>query len=143
MFSDSLLRKTSVVLSAIGLVDSSYLAWIKLGNQEIMCADIGGCDVVNSSRYSEIGGIPIALIGAVAYIVILLFLLIENRSDFLQENSPLYIFGLSLIGTLYSGYLTYLEVAVINAICPYCVLSAVMMLVIFILSVVRLRQGFG
>jgi len=143
MLSNSLLRKTAIVLSVIGLVDSSYLTWIKLGNKEIMCADVGGCDVVNSSRYSEIGGIPIALIGAVAYIVILMFLLIENRSDFLQENSTLYVFGLSLVGTLYSGYLTYLEIAVINAVCPYCVLSAVMMLVIFILSIFRLRQGFG
>lgn len=143
MFSNSLLRKASIVLSIIGLIDSSYLTWIKLGDQEIMCANVGGCDVVNSSRYSEIGGVPIALLGAVAYFVILVFLLIENRSDFLQENSSLYIFGLSLVGTLYSGYLTYLEIAVINAVCPYCVLSAVMMSVIFILSIVRLRQGFG
>jgi uncharacterized membrane protein len=142
MINVSSLRKISIVLSAIGLVDSCYLAWIKLANQEIMCADVGGCDVVNSSRYSEIGGIPIALIGAVAYLVILLLLLMDNRSDFLQENSALYVFGLSLVGTLYSVYLTYLEVEVINAVCPYCVLSAVMMLFIFILSIFRLRQVF-
>ena len=142
MHSASKLRTTSMVLSAVGLADSVYLTWIKLVDQEIMCAGVGGCDVVNTSKYSEISGIPIALIGAGAYLVILLLLVIEHRSNFLQENSALYVFGLSLVGTMYSGYLTYLEIAVINAICPYCVLSAILMSVIFVLSIIRLRQGF-
>lgn len=139
----SSLRTISIVLSAIGLVDSIYLTWIKLAGQEVICAGVGGCDVVNTSRYSEVGGIPIALIGSGAYLFILLLLLLEDRSSFLQENSALYVFGLSLVGTLYSFYLTYLEIAVINAICPYCVLSAIVISVIFILSIFRLRQGFG
>ncbi len=52
------------------------------------------------------------------------------------------MFGMATAGTLYSAYLTYLEVAVLEAICPYCVLSAVVMTGLWILSIVRLRRGF-
>lgn len=143
MRSTSMLRRIMVIFTVIGLLDSIYLSWIKLANQETMCAGIGDCEVVNSSKYSEIGGIPIAVIGAVAYIFILLFLLIENRNLFWRENSLIYVFGFSLIGTIYSGYLTYLEIAVIHAICPFCVISAIAILIIFIISIFRLRQGVG
>lgn len=136
------LRILSAICSIIGLLDSIYLSWIKLANLESMCAGIGGCDVVNTSQYSEIRGVPIALIGAGGFLLILFLLLIESRSGFLQENAGIYVFGLSLIGTIYSGYLTYLEIAVIKEICPFCVLSALAMFAIFVLSIFRLRQGF-
>jgi uncharacterized membrane protein len=142
MQSSLIFRTLSILFSIIGLIDSVYLSWIKLANQESMCAGIGGCDVVNTSQYSEIGGIPIALIGAGGFLSILVMLLIESRPGFWQENVGIYVFGLSLIGTIYSGYLTYLEIAVIKEICPFCVLSALAMLAIFVLSISRLRQGF-
>jgi uncharacterized membrane protein len=142
MQSTLMLRTLVVIFSIIGLLDSVYLSWIKLANREAMCAGIGGCDVVNTSQYSEIGGVPIALIGAGGFLVILFLLLFESRQSFWQENAGIYIFGLSLIGTIYSSYLTYLEIAVIKEICPFCVLSALAMFAIFVLSIFRLRQGF-
>ncbi|MEK7440567.1 MAG: vitamin K epoxide reductase family protein, partial [Chloroflexota bacterium] len=105
------------------------------------CGGIGDCESVNSSIYSQINGVPIALLGAGAYILILLFLFLESRDDFLGDWSPLIVFGLSLTGTLYSIYLTYIEIAVLKAICPYCVLSAVAVLIIFVISIVRLRRS--
>jgi uncharacterized membrane protein len=143
MLSSSLLRSISLISTIIGLLDSIYLSWIKLANQEAICAGIGDCDVVNTSEFSEFGGIPIAVFGAGFYTIILVLLMIEERSIFWQNNSQLFVFGLSLGGTIYSGYLTYLEIAVIHAICPFCVLSAIAMLVIFILSLIRLKQGLG
>jgi uncharacterized membrane protein len=143
MLSPSLLRKTTLVLIVIGLLDSIYLSWIKLTNQEAYCAGIGDCDVVNTSEYSEIAGIPIAILGTSFYFLMLILVIIEGRTHFWKNNSPLFVFGLSLGGTIYSGYLTYIEMAVIYAICPYCVLSAVATLFIFILSMFRLKQGLG
>ncbi len=138
--SSSLLRNVSIGAAIVGFLDSVYLTWIKLSNQEGVCSGIGGCEKVNTSSYSEIAGIPVALLGAGAYLVILFLFIVENRSKFWEENSPLYIFGASLIGVLYSGYLTYIEIAIIHAICPYCVLSAITILIIFIISIFRLRQ---
>ncbi len=135
---DFRLRWTSIILSILGLADSIYLAWIKLANATAACAGIGDCESVNNSPYAEIGGIPIAVLGAGAYLLMILVLVMEPRATFWKENSPLIVFGLSLVGVLYSVYLTYVEVAILHAICPYCVISAVLLVAILAISVVRL-----
>jgi uncharacterized membrane protein len=135
---DHKLRITSIVLAMIGLVDSLYLTWIKLSGQYAICGPVGDCESVNSSSYAELAGIPIALLGAGAYLIMLIVLVLEPRSDTLAEYGPLAVFGISLVGVLYSAYLTYLELAVIHAICPYCVLSAVVLLLLLVVSTFRL-----
>jgi uncharacterized membrane protein len=132
------IRTISIVLAIIGLVDSVYLTWVKLANRYALCGPIGDCESVNSSQYSEIAGVPIALIGALGYILIILLIVLEARGGIWKEYSPYLVLGITLAGSLYSIYLTYLEVAVIHAICPYCVLSAVVIILLFILSIVRL-----
>lgn len=132
--------RISVTLALIGLADSIYLTWIKLANATASCAGIGDCESVNSSKYAEFAGIPIALFGAGAYLAIILFLLIEDRNKFWKDTAPLIVFGISLTGVLYSAYLTYVEVAILHAICPYCVLSAVVIIVLLVISVVRLLK---
>jgi uncharacterized membrane protein len=119
------------------LIDSVYLTWIKLAHQEAACAGIGDCDAVNSSPYAEIGGIPIALLGALAYLLILCLLCFDRYKSRLGENSVLLVLGLTFIGVLYSAYLTYLELFVLHAICPFCVISAVVMTLLFALTLVR------
>jgi uncharacterized membrane protein len=99
---------------------------------------LGDCESVNSSQYSEIGGIPIAIFGAGTYIFMILILALETRGRVWKEYGGYLILGISLVGTLYSIYLTYLEIAVIHAICPYCVISAVVIIMLFILSIIRL-----
>jgi uncharacterized membrane protein len=131
---------TSILLAILGLLDSLYLSWIKLTHQEALCSNIGDCETVNNSVYSEIGGIPIALLGAGAYLAILAVLLLESRNAFWRDNGVFIVFGLSLVGVLYSGYLTYIEIAVLQAICPFCVVSAVVLVLLLILSVVRLLK---
>jgi uncharacterized membrane protein len=133
----------SLVAAIVGLVDSAYLTWIKLADATISCSEIGDCEAVNTSRYSEISGIPIALLGVGAYFLILLLLSVEVRYPKQGPNSRLGIFGISLAGSLYSGYLTYLEIAVLKAICPFCVLSAVAIFVLLIVAVLRLRSDFA
>jgi len=132
---------TTAILAAIGLVDSLYLAWIKLTNNTAACAGIGDCDAVNNSRYAEVAGIPIALLGALGYMAILGALVAERRWPQAAWTLRLGIFGMALAGALYSAYLTYIELAVLDAVCPFCVVSAVCMVGILILSVLRLRAA--
>ncbi len=134
-----ILRRVSIALSIVGLVDSSYLAWLKFAHQESRCiAGLGDCFSVNTSRYSTLNGIPVAVFGMVGYLVILALLFLESRKGFWETNAGIAEFGATLFGVLFSAYLTYLEIAVIHAICPFCVLSAISMLILFILSIVRL-----
>ena len=132
------IRTVSIGLASSGLIDSIYLTWVKVTNRYALCGPIGDCESVNSSRYSEIGGVPIALLGAGAYLLIIVLLALEPRGSIWMEYSPYVVLGITIAGSLYSIYLTYLEVAVIHAICPYCVVSAVVIIALFILSLVRL-----
>jgi uncharacterized membrane protein len=135
------LRWTSIVFAVLGALDSAYLTWIKVANTRAFCSGVGDCDAVNSSVYSEVFGIPIALLGLGAYLAIAALLVLEERLPLLAEYGPLAVFGLALTGTLYSAYLTYVELFVIYAVCPYCVVSAILITGIFILSIVRLMRG--
>jgi uncharacterized membrane protein len=136
----TMLKRISVALATIGLADSMYLTWIKLAQREALCSGIGSCEVVNSSQYAELAGIPIALFGALAFLTILFSLLFDNRVRLLQDNGLVFVFGLSLAGVLYSIYLTYIELFVINAICPFCVLSALCLVGLLYISTLRLRH---
>lgn len=139
---DNKLRFSSLVLAVIGLLDSIYLTWVKYTGMYTLCGPIGNCESVNTSRYSEILGIPIAILGAGVYLLIILLLILEVRISIFTEFSNVIVFGLSLVGVLYSIYLTYIEIAVLNAICPYCTISAVVLVVLFILSTIRLLRSF-
>lgn len=126
------------ILAILGAIDATYLVIYKLTGNNRMCLGNGGCHNVNFSPYSEIYGIPISAIGLVAYLVMLGIVLLEPRLPLLEENGPLVLFGLTLIGVGFSVYLTYLEVYVIHSVCPFCVASAVILSLMFILAIIRL-----
>ena len=135
------LRWTSLIFAVLGGLDATYLTWIKLAHLPALCRGVGDCESVNSSGYSEIHGIPVALIGLATYLAMAALLALEPRFPMLQDYSPLTVFGLALTGTLYSAYLTYVELFVIHAVCPYCVTSALLITGILVLAVVRLVRG--
>ncbi len=126
------------ILAWLGFLDSTYLLVYKLTNNPSMCLGSGGCHNVNFSPYSEIGGIPVSVYGMIAYLVIAGILLLEPRFKIAQDNGSLAIFGISLAGVAFSAYLTWIEIYVIHAICPFCVASAVIISLIFILAIIRL-----
>jgi uncharacterized membrane protein len=128
----------SLVIACLGVLDATYLLIYKLTNNNAMCLGNGGCHDVNFSPYSEIAGIPVAVFGLVTYLGIVVILLLERRFKIAQENGPLAIFGISLAGVAFTVYLTWLELYVIHAICPFCVASAVIITLIFILAIIRL-----
>jgi uncharacterized membrane protein len=133
----------SVVLAVLGALDSIYLLIFKLTGNPLMCLGNGGCHDVNFSPYSEIYGIPVSIFGISAFLAIVCILSLEVRLKIAKENGPLAIFGISLGGLAFTIYLTYLEIYVIHAICPFCVASAILITLIFILATIRLVKQFS
>ena len=116
------LRFVLGALAVAGLLISAYLTWAHfLGVPPVCISGSGGCETVQSSRYAAIFGVPVAALGVVAYSGLLF-------SATLRGEGGIYL-GLliTLVGTLFSAYLTYLEVFVIHALCQWCVASAALM----------------
>jgi len=134
---DKRLRQVIIFFTVIGLLVSIYMTIFKITNNESMCIGSGGCSVVNASRYSEINGIPVALVGVGGYLAILIVLLLEKRVPFLEENGSMVLFGLTLTGFLFTVWLIYLEIFLIKALCPFCLTSQISMTIIFVLTVIR------
>jgi uncharacterized membrane protein len=128
----------SIVLAILGAADAIYLLVYKLSGNNQMCLGSGGCHDVNFSTYSEIYGIPVSVFGIAAFLAILCILVLEKQLKIAEKNGPLVIFGICLGGVVFSAYLTYLEVYVIHAICPFCVASAVLISLLLILAIIRL-----
>ena len=127
------------LLVLLGSLDAFYLTWTKLVGMNALCLGAGNCDVVNASSYSTIAGIPIAALGLAMYLIIGAITLLERFAPHLRETSRLAVFGISLFGFMYSMWLTYVEIIIIEEICVWCVGSAIIISVIFFTSILRLR----
>jgi len=135
-----LARVAFPVLALMGLAVSLYLWYIHASGSEALCVGVGGCETVNASRYAELAGVPVAAWGAVTYLSLLLMWLLRPRvSEQIRARLVLAIFGVTLVGVLFSAYLTYLELFVIHAICPWCVSSAIIITALFLLAVQEIR----
>jgi len=132
------LSQLAIILTIIGLLVSIYMTIYKITSNDSMCIGSGDCKTVNASRYAEVYGIPVAVLGVAGYSAILAVLLLGNRPGFLQQNGTLLLFGLSLTGFLFTLYLIFVEVALIKAYCPFCITSQTAMTLIFIISVIQL-----
>lgn len=130
------------VLAILGSIDALYLTWVKVAGTKTACAGVGDCETVNTSIYSEIAGVPIAALGLAMYVLIGFLVWIGTRQPELTEWLQLAVFGLSLAGMVVSGWLTYVEIEVLQAICPYCVISTILISAIFALSTIGImRRG--
>ncbi|MEN6480774.1 MAG: vitamin K epoxide reductase family protein [Anaerolineaceae bacterium] len=138
MKSRNKLNVIALIISLIGMIDSAYLAVIKLTNNRNLCLPgLGDCWTVNNSQYSEIFGIPLSFFGFVAYLSIFLLLTLEIKSTFWLKYSVIFTFVFSLSGVIISIYLTYLQFFVIKALCPFCLFSACTMTTLFVISLIR------
>ena len=121
------------LLSVLGLAVSLYLLTVHWGWWTAVCLGVGDCEAVNTSRFSELLGVPVALLGALAYVAqIALCGAIRWNLYALMSRRALFI--IAVIGVVFSAYLTYLELFVIHAICPWCVTSAILLIAITILA---------
>jgi uncharacterized membrane protein len=129
----SRLRLATAVLAAIGIGIAGYLTYVHYAGINPICvAGSGGCEKVQTSKWADLGGIPVAVLGLAGYVCILASLLLP------EEIGQMVAVLLSLIGVGFSAYLTYRELFTIHAVCQWCVASAVVMALLAIVSVARL-----
>ena len=124
-----------LVLALAGMGVAIYLTYIEITSAQAICGPLGDCNAVQKSEYAKVLGIPVGLVGALGYLVILAAWLWRRfRKDNLASYVPPAIFGMATFGTLYSIYLTYLEIFVIKAVCIWCLTSAVIMTLLMLLT---------
>ena len=122
-------------VAGAGALVSLYLTWLHYSGTVALCLGSGGCETVQASRYAEVGGIPVALLGLAFFAAALGLVVRRQRTrGGHRERARLAFFGLTLAGVLYAGYLTYVEVAIIGAICPWCVSVALCVAALFALA---------
>ncbi|MEJ2187534.1 MAG: vitamin K epoxide reductase family protein [Gemmatimonadota bacterium] len=139
------LRMAIAVLALAGFFVALYLTLHALGITPLAaCTTGGGCDQVQSSRFSSIAGVPVALVGAVGYVAILAVAWLGTTAQNVRAAwVPWVLLALTTIAFGFSAYLTALEAWVIHAWCPYCVSSAILATLIFLLSLGELRTLRG
>jgi uncharacterized membrane protein len=122
VISERNLRIAAVVLALLGLGVATYIAIAESGGGAPKCiAGGGGCETVAASKYSHLAGINVAVLGIAGYVALLVAALVPG------DPGRFGGFLGALIGFGFSAYLTYLELFVIDAICQWCVASAVLM----------------
>lgn len=118
---DGRLRRAGVALAVLGLGVAGYLTYVHYAGLAPVCNIAHGCVKVQSSQYAELGGAPVALLGLLGYAGILAALLAPG------EAARMAAALMGLVGFGFSAYLTYRELFTIDAICQWCVASAVLM----------------
>lgn len=130
------------LLSLAGFFIAAYLYLFKIGKIGVIACGTGGCETVQLSPQSRFLGVDVSLIGVIGYGALLVLALLSLQPRFSGPAWPgRLVAWLSGGAVLFSGYLTYLELFVIRAICRYCVTSAVIITVIFLLAAIDLRRG--
>lgn len=143
-----------IVLSILGIFDTAYLTAERYLSSPVYCPIGGECDKVLTSPYATIYGVPLALFGLIFYFFILVLALgyqtcplkffekkfrrASNRAIILKI-----FFVLTLLAFIFSGWLVYLQLFVIKAICVYCVISAINVAALFIISIYLLQKSWN
>lgn len=126
------LRRVMIVIAVLGIALAAYLTYVHYSNTHPVCTAGAACIKVQTSVWSKVGGVPVALIGLIGYIGIFLSLIAPDR-----EETRIATLGMTLIGVAFSGYLTYRELFSIHAVCEECATSAVLLALLFIGAVWR------
>ena len=123
---------TKVVSSEPTIAIAAYLVQAHYSGTNVACST-GGCETVERSRYADVFGVPVALVGLVGSVAILLSLV---RGDLLGRAAGL---GLTLVGLVFAAYLVIVQLGVLGAVCEWCVANDAIVVVLAVLAVVRVR----
>ena len=128
-------------LSLAGIFVALYLLLYKLGIVGNLSCSIGSCETVNSSKWATFRGLPVAGWGVAWYVAMFVLAVVSTGSRFAESPVvSMVLLGVATSGLIFSLYLTYLELFVIHAICQWCVVSAVIVTIIFALTVADWRE---
>ncbi|MFN2264508.1 MAG: vitamin K epoxide reductase family protein [Anaerolineales bacterium] len=125
------------IVALVGIGVAGYMTYVETTEVEAICGPLGDCNAVQNSTYASIFGVlPVGVLGLIGYSAILIAWLIQKvRRDRWGSYATLAMLGMAIFGTLYSIYLTYLELWVIRAVCVWCVGSAVLITILMLLSI--------
>jgi uncharacterized membrane protein len=132
---DRRLRLAVLVLAVLGLGVAGYLTYIHYKGIRPVCGLGGDCEKVQSSEWSKLAGVPVSLLGLLGYAAILATLLVR------REEALIAAALIALVGFGFSAYLTYRELFTIDAICQWCVASAIIMTLLAIVTTTRLLRA--
>lgn len=134
-------RMAAALLALVGVLLAAYLYLYKIGVVGTMVCGSGSCELVQTSRWSRFLGIEVSLIGLLGYIGILGVSLAGLQPAYQERRWPgTWLILLSGGGFLFSAYLTYIELFVLDAICRWCVVSMVVITLIFLASLLARRR---
>jgi uncharacterized membrane protein len=133
--SDRALRSTGLVLAVLGVAVAGYLVYVHYADIEPVCNIAHGCHKVQTSQYADLAGVPVALLGLIGYVILLGALLAPG------EPARMLAALVALVGFGFSAYLTYRELFTIDAICQWCVASAILMTGLAIVCTWRLLRA--
>jgi uncharacterized membrane protein/thiol-disulfide isomerase/thioredoxin len=130
------------ILALLGLVVAGYMAYIEITHVDAVCGPIGECNVVQTSQYATIAGIPVAVLGLINYLAVLVLWAVQRAATGKWARpAALALLGLAIFGVLFSIYLTLLELFVIHAVCMWCVTSALITTLIMVVVVAQLTRS--
>jgi uncharacterized membrane protein len=129
---DAVLRRIAFVLALLGAAVAGYLTYVHYAGIDPVCNIAHGCHKVQQSRYAELAGVPVALLGLIGYAGILAALVVDGEAGRMAAALQ------GLVGCGFSLYLTYRELFTIDAVCQWCVASAILMTGLAIVTVWRL-----
>jgi uncharacterized membrane protein len=132
---DRALRVAAALVAVVGIAVAGYLTWAHFADQSVICVQGGGCEEVQESSYSEIAGIPVAVLGLASYVTMLALLVWDAPIARLTAAT------LALVGLLFSGYLLVVQLFVIDAVCVWCMANDLVVApALAVLTALRLRQ---
>ena len=136
--SDRALRAAVGVSALAGVAVAGYLTWVHYRPESLICTGGGGCETVQESQYSELAGIPVALLGLLAYVAVLALTAVDNPTTRL-------VTAIIAIGGLgFAVYLLALQAFVIDAWCVWCLVNDLLIVpALALFSMLRLRDGSG
>lgn len=134
-------RMAAALLSLVGVFVSSYLYLYKIGKIGTLACGTGGCEAVQTSDWARFLGVEVSLIGLLGYLGLFLVALAGLQPPLVARRGvALLLVAMSGLGVAFAIYLTALEVFVIHAICRWCVGSAVIILLVLVVSLLDLRR---
>jgi uncharacterized membrane protein len=125
------LRASIAAAAVIGGAIAAYLTYVHYSHTVPICVN-GGCETVQKSKYAELDGIPVALLGLIAYVALI-------ATTFVRGIVPVFASVLlAFVGVAFSGYLLWAQLGPIGAICQWCIGNDVVITVVAVLCVVRM-----
>jgi uncharacterized membrane protein len=133
---ERILRLGSAAVAVLGITITAYLLYVRQTGGTLACST-GGCQTVQDSSYAVVLGIPVAALGLVGFLGLLATAL--ARGDWARLSQA----TLALTALFVSAYLLYIQLAVIGALCQWCLAADVLTTTIVALALLRLRLGAG